>query len=176
MRRAIARALLPALIGGVLLEVFWWAHDDAYNSLCPGVPDHGQVAIGTVPRLFWVYESFDTTIACKELFIPWILACAFFAVSPLVSLALSRGMAAHVFSLALLAAVVTHGCWNEVNRHVAGIEIFDPPLTAGKLAARAWPGAAWILALSLGGAGVGIVVGMVARATTRRRTPVRLNR
>ncbi len=173
IRHEVVRAVLPSLVGVVLMAVLWWSHDYAYDSLCPGVPDHGQVRIGTVPRLFWAYRSGPLNIADKELFITWGLACAFFLLPSLVAFMVSRGMAANAFSLALLLGLITHGCWCHIGYVTAGIEIFVPPLTYSKVILRAWPGVAWIFALSLGGAVIGIVAPRIARAVWPRAVVAR---
>lgn len=163
MRRDVFRAVLPALAGGVLMAALWLAHDYAYDSLCPGVLGDWQIRIGAVPCLFWFYKSGPLTIASEELFIPWVLACAFFVAGPLVAFMFSRGKAAHFLSTALLLGVITHGCVNVVSFLGLVMWFSSMPATPVNVALGSLPWVAWIFALSLGGAVIGIAAQRIYR-------------
>jgi len=82
----------------------------------------------------------------------------------------SRGKAAYIFSTALLLGVITHGCINVVSLFDASMhgDWRYGPATLGDNLRWDWPSFAWIFALSLGGAAVGIAVQMIARAVVKR--------
>ena len=177
-RNEVLRAVLPALAGAAVLAVLWWAEDWAYDSFWPGIPGDEQAQIGLIPGFPWLVGSdIWYVLSHGDVFLPWALACAFFAVGPLVAFAFSRGKAAHAFSLALLLGVITHGCLNAVSYYAAYLGYYCPPLTLVTLARVSWRGVAWIFALSLGGAAVGIavqrIVRTVAKRADRRKTPAR---
>jgi hypothetical protein len=174
--------MLPAMTGAVLMAVLWWAEYRAHeslNSLIRSGRDDCMIdfmagAIGSVPWRFWICDYLWTD---RNVFLPWALACAFFAAGPLVAFMLSRGKAAHIFSLALLLGVITHGCVNVVSEWAPAMGFGRTLFAFVKLNHPTWPGVAWILRLSLGGAAVGIVlqriVRAVARRADRRKTPAR---
>lgn len=168
-RYEILRALLPALAGAAVLAVLWWAEDWAYDSFWPGIPGDEQGPIGLIPGFPWLVGSdIWYVLSHGDVFLPWALACAFFAVGPLVAFVFSRGKAAYVFSTALLLGVITHGCLNVLSWYAAYLGYYYPPLTLVTLARVSWPGVTWILALSLGGAAIGIGVQMIVRVVARR--------
>jgi hypothetical protein len=166
--------MLPALAGAVVMAGLWWAEDWAYNTFCPAIAGgdgEPKYQIGVIPGLFWSLENGEMFKYLRTdwiVFIPWLLACAFFAFGPVVAFMFSRGKAAHILSTALLLGVITHGCGNVLSHHAGYLAEFHPPIELGDLAQCAWRGGAWILALSLGGAAVGIVLQMIARAVSRR--------
>jgi hypothetical protein len=168
-RREILRAVLPALAGAAVMAVLWCAEDWAYEAFCAGLPDSGGgLQIGMVPGFF--LEDADTAwmmLTDWHMLVPWALACAFFALPPLVAFLYSRGKAAHIFSLALLLGAITHGCVNVVSFYAPPSLMIDHATLVG-LPVDAWAGVAWILSLSLGGAAVGIGVQRIARAVARR--------
>ena len=167
-RHEVVRAVLPALAGAALMAVLWWAEVWVLDYF---VRDQFWIKhIGAIPDVFWNSdgETFPSISTDFRVFYPWALACAFFAVGPLVAFMCSRGKAAHAFSLALLLGVITHGCVNVVSFLAFCATWNGTPLTIVKLVRWDWPGFAWILALSLGGAAVGISVPRVARAVARR--------
>lgn len=173
-RHDVLRAVLPAMAAVVLMAVLWWAHDWAYNTFCPAIAGgdgEPKYQIGIVPGLFWGLENGEMFKYLRTdwiVFIPWLLACAFFAAGPLVAFMFSRGKAAHILSTALLLGIITHGCGNVLSHHTGYLAEFHPPIELGDLAQCAWRGVAWILALSLGGAAVGIALQMIVRAVARR--------
>jgi hypothetical protein len=169
-RHEVLRAVLPALAGAVLTAVLWFAADWAHESYFPAFPLVGQMRIGEVPGRFWEYEGPWSVGANWHLFLTWAMACAFFAAGPLVAFLFSRGKAAYIFSTALLLGVITHGCINVMSLFDANIlrDWRYGPATLGDNLRWAWPCLAWILGLSLGGAGVGIAAQKIARAVARR--------
>ena len=173
-RYEVIRAVLPALAGAVLTAVLWFAADWAYESYCPDFWFFGRMRIGFVPGWYWEWEGQWWVWTDWNHFLTWAMACAFFAAGPLVAFLFSRSRAAYIFSTALLLCVLTQGChdvvtlWNSTG---------SVPLTLSEMARWYWWSFAWVFALSLGGAVVGIalqrIVRAVARGADRRKAPTR---
>jgi len=158
MRRDVFRAVLPALAGVALLAVLWWAEVWALEQFVGD--DFWFQRIGAIPHVFSASdgETFPSMSRDGKVFFPWVLACAFFVACPLVAFMFSRGKAAHILSTALLLGVITLGCVNVVSFSGWVMWFNSMPVTLVKLVTWSWPGVAWIFALSLGGAAIGIAV------------------
>ncbi|MBN2584897.1 MAG: hypothetical protein JXL80_17670 [Planctomycetes bacterium] len=158
--RSVGRGLVsfgPVLIGLLLVASLAALHRYVYDSLCPGVPDVGQCRIATVPWIFWHYESGSVSLARDwHVLVVWLSACAFLAVPPLIALTLSRTGRQTLPALLMCVVLWVSGVWSVLDSQKAYADIFNPPVTPGKLMA-AWPGAAWVTLLVLGGAVVGLV-------------------